>query len=415
MADNGDAAGGGGDARAPSYRGLIVLPQWRCWTCAAGASWLPVAMAPLALVFLGQAATGSFATGSIMASAFTFSEALAAPACGRIISRRPDLRTGIVMSLAAAALLLLILGIGGQADVPAAGLITLSAAAGAMPAGVQGSLRAMLARLVPGQLQETAYAADSALLEVEWAAAPALVALCSLAGSPPAALIAMAAAALVALALVRTLAPLPAAASAPPAASGGRQAAAWRAPAALGAYLASLILGYAEGTVNLALPPLLQHIGSSAGDAGFLLAGLSAASAAGGFGYGWLSGKLPPAGPVRGGILLIGLGLLVLPIAAASSLAATTAAVAGFGLLVAPVNAIRSFQLAQALPTENHPEGFSALYAANGIGYGIAGLASAALLHDAGPRAALITAGLVTVAIAACAAVAAAVRSRHGS
>jgi hypothetical protein len=413
MADNGDTAGG--DARAPSYRGLIVLPQWRRWTCAAGASRLPVAMAPLALVFLGQAATGSFATGSIMASAFTFSEAFAAPACGRIISRRPDLRTGIVMSMAAAALLLLILGIGGQAGVPAASLITLSAAAGAIPAGVQGSLRAMLARLVPGQLQETAYAADSALLEVEWAAAPALVALCALAGSPPAALIAMAAAALVALALVRTLAPLPAAPSVPPAASGGRQAAAWRAPAALGAYLASLILGYAEGTVNLGLPPLLQHIGSGAGDAGFLLAGLSAASAAGGFGYGWLSGKLPPAGPARGGILLIGLGLLVLPIAAASSLAATTAAVAGFGLLVAPVNAIRSFQLAQALPAENHPEGFSALYGANGIGYGIAGLATAALLHGAGPRAALITAGLVTVAIAACAAVAAAIRSRHVS
>lgn len=197
----------GGDARASSYRGLIVLPQWRRWTCAAGASRLPVAMAPLALVFLGHAATGSFSTGSIMASAFTFSEALAAPACGRFISRRPDLRTGVVMSLAAAALLLLILGIGGQADVPAAGLITLSAAAGAIPAGVLGSLRAMLARLVPGQLQETAYAADSALLEIEWTAAPALVALCALAGTPPAALIAMAAAALVALALVRTRAP----------------------------------------------------------------------------------------------------------------------------------------------------------------------------------------------------------------
>jgi hypothetical protein len=413
MADDGDAAED--DTRASSYRGLIVLPQWRRWTCATGASRLPVAMAPLALVFLGQAATGSFATGSIMASAFTFSEALAAPVCGRIISRRPDLRTGVVMSLAAAALLLLALGIGGRAAVPAAGLITLSAAAGAVPAGVQGSLRAMLARLVPGHLQEIAYAADSTLLEVEWAAAPALVALCALAGAPSAALVAMSAAALAALALVRTLPPMPAPASTPAAAGGGTRAPAWRAPAALGAYLASLILGYAEGTVNLALPPLLQHIGSGAGNAGFLLAGLSAASAAGGFGSGWLSGKLPPAGPARGGVLLVGLGLLILPIAAASSLTEAAAAVAGFGLLVAPVNAIRSYQLARAIPAASHPEGFSALYGANGIGYGIAGLAAAALLHAAGPRAALVTAGLVTVAIAACAAITAAIRSRHVS
>jgi predicted MFS family arabinose efflux permease len=393
-------------------RALLRQATWRRWTATSAASRLPVAMAPLSLLFLGHGATGSYGVGSVMASAFTFAEALAAPGCGRLLSRHPDVRRGLAVSLAGGVAVIAGLALAGQLRAPTAILIVLSAAAGAVPSGVQGGLRALLQRVVPEGLRESAYLLDSTLLEVEWMAAPALVALVMLFGAPPLAVAVMAVAALVALLMLRTLPALaptdgsdeedhPAAGASP-----------WRAPAALGAYLASLVLGYAEGTINLALAPLLDHIGSAAGDAGFVLSGLSAASAVGGFGYGWINRHLWPAGPARAAVLLTGLGLLVVPVALANSLLVVVVAVAVFGLLVAPINAVRSYQLSQALPEDRQPEGFSILYGANGVGFGISGLVSAALLHAEGPRNVIILAGVITAAIGAASGVVTIARSR---
>lgn len=155
-------------------------PAWRRWTATSASCRLPIAMAPLALVLVGHNATGSFATGAIMASSYTFAEALSAPAAGRLLGRAGDLRRGFAGSLAAAALILTGLGAVSLAGFPAVALIALSAVAGAAPSGGQGGLRA---------------------------------------------------------------------------------------------------------TVTLTLAPLLAHVGASAADAGFLLAGLSAASAIGGLAY----------------------------------------------------------------------------------------------------------------------------------
>jgi predicted MFS family arabinose efflux permease len=350
-------------------------------------------MAPLALVFVGHAATGSFAAGAVMASAYTFSEALSAPACGRLLGRAVDLRRGLVVSLAGAVLVLAGLGVAGALGLPAVVLILLSGAAGAVPSAVPGGLRALLQHLVPDELAEAAFALDATLLEIEYMGGPAIVGLISLAGAPVVAVPVMALASLVALALVRALPSQPTARRAGDTDTGSP----WRARAAWGSYGASLLLGYAEGTVTLALAPLLVHIGAAAADAGFLLAGLSAASAVGGFGYGWLASRLGQPSSARAPLLLAVIGLLLVPIATSTSLGVMAVAVAGFGVLIAPINALRTYQLGRALPAHQHAEGFSVLYGAMGVGFGISGLVSAAILHTVGPRAPLmVAAGIVT-------------------
>lgn len=161
----------------------------------------------------------------------------------------------------------------------------------------------------------------------------------------------------------------------------------WRAPAALSSYGTSLLLGYGEGTITLTLAPLLTHIGANPADAGFLLAGLSAASAAGGLAYSWLASRIREPSQRRTDLLLAIAGLMLLPLAVAPSVGLIGLAIAAFGLLIAPINALRTYQLGQALPEHHHAEGFSILYGAMGVGVGISGLASAAIMHTAGPHA----------------------------
>jgi predicted MFS family arabinose efflux permease len=171
----------------------------------------------------------------------------------------------------------------------------------------------------------------------------------------------------------------------------------WRVRAALPSYGTSLLLGYGEGTVTLTLAPLLAHVGSSTADAGFLLAGLSAASAIGGLAYSWLASRIGAPSQHGTDLLLAAAGLLLIPFAVAPSVWLIVLAIAGFGVLIAPINALRTYQLGQALPAHHHAEGFSILYGAMGVGVGISGLTSAAILHAAGPHAPFTVAAIVVL------------------
>ncbi len=403
-------------APTPTYGMLFALGAWRRWTAASAGSRLPIAMAPLTLVYIGHAATGSFGVGSVMASAFSFAEAFSAPGSGRLLSRSADLRRGLALSLGAGAVLMIALAVASQLRLSAGVLIVLSAGCGGVPAAAQGGLRAMLQRLVPESLREKAFALDATLLEVEWAVAPALVALVVVVGAAPVAVVVMAGAALISAAMVATLPAIPPAGLAGEAVPRtAHREPAWRARAAMGAYCASALLGYAEGTVTVALPPLLGHLGAAVSDAGLLLVGLSVTSAIGGWGYGWLTPRLSGPGPVRASFLLTVLGILVFPVAGAPSLWVAALGVAAFGFLIAPINALRSYQLGRALPEDQQSEGFSTLYAANVLGFGISGLAGAGLLHAAGARAPFFVAAAITTAGGLLAGTVALARGRVGA
>ncbi len=61
-----------------SYR-TILTRQTGVWAVTASMTRLPVAMAPLAMVFLGHGATGGYSTGSVLAAFFIAGEVAQTP------------------------------------------------------------------------------------------------------------------------------------------------------------------------------------------------------------------------------------------------------------------------------------------------------------------------------------------------
>jgi MFS family permease len=377
------------------YRRLLAIPFFRRWTLVFGLIRIPFAMTLLALVIAGHYATGSFRDGALLAGADAFAGALAAPWCGRALDRR-ERRSGIVLALAGSAASLGVLLAAVLAHAPLVVLLPAAIALGAFPSGIAGALRSYLPTMLPRELQPSAYSFDAAVLEVEWLCAPALVAVIALLGSPPLVLVVMFAFVLLAAAATLTLPRLDAAprpATAP--------TSAWRSRAGLPSYVASGGLGLAEGMINVALPALLVLMHTRAAAAGFLLAALSATSAIGGFTYGSIENRVSLSHERQAGIFLAALGLLVVPVALASSLWIAALAVSVFGLFVAPMNSVRTQILARVIPPAQQSEAFSTASAAMAAGWGLSGLLAGALSSSAGPRGALLVAAATALVIAA--------------
>jgi MFS family permease len=224
--------------------------------------------------------------------------------------------------------------------------------------------------------------------------APALVAITGFLGAPALAIVLMAVAALGAFGGARLLSPRPP--SGPIAGASG----AWRNPKAMPVYFLSAVMGYAEGTINIALAPLMAAVGSRPATAGLLIALLSLASAAGGFAYAASSGHLPGDTDQRANIALLALGLCASLIALAPALITVALAVAACGIWFAPLNAMRTLILGQLLPASQLSEGFSTLSAAMQMGYGASGIATGAILGIWGARACFLIAAAVTVSSA---------------
>ncbi len=395
-ADDGQAGRGRGapgtkpPSRAGVYRRLLASAAWRRFTLTAGLQRLSVAMAPLAFVLAAHGAIGSFRVGALMASAYTFADAIASPWLGRFIDR-VELRRGLSLELGAAAVILAALaGLIAQ-RAPALVLIVLSALAGAAPSGVIGGLRAYLRHIVPDDLRDRVFALDATLLELEWMFAPALVAITGYLGAPVLAIALMALAAFGALGGARMLDPQQP--SGPAAAAGG----AWRNRKATPVYFLSAVMGYAEGTTNIALAPLMPAVGSRPATAGLLIALLSLASAAGGFAYGPLAAHLPGDKDQRANAALMALGLCSILIAVSPSLIVLTLAVATCGVWFAPLNTLRTLILGELLPDSQLSEGFSTLSATMQTGYGTSGIVTGAVLGFAGARACFIIAAAITI------------------
>src|SRR5450755_798970 len=376
-----------------AYRRLLGSAAWRRFTLTAGFQRLSVAMAPLALVLAGHGAVGSFRVGALMASAYTFADGIASPWSGRLMDR-VELRRGVSVELAAAAVVLAALAGLAAERAPALVLIVLSGLAGAAPAGVMGGLQAYLQHIVPDDLRERAFALDATLLELEWMFAPALVAITGFLSAPVLAIALMAMAALGAFGGARLLG------TRPPSGHIAGANGTWRSPKAIPVYFLSAVMGYAEGTINIALAPLMPAVGSRPATAGLLIALLSLASAAGGFAYAAFSSHLPGDTDQRANVTLLALGLCAILIAVAPSLIFLVLAVAACGIWFAPLNAMRTLILGKLLPASQLSEGFSTLSAAMQMGYGTSGIATGAFLGIWGARGCFIITAAVTVASA---------------
>ena len=115
-------------------------------------------------------------------------------------------------------------------------------------------------------------------------------------------------------------------------------------------------------------------------------------------GFSAVSSRVPIRYETQATFIAIGLGLLALPVAGAPSASLAGLAVAAFGLLVAPSNALRTQLLPEAVAPGRHSEAFAIQYSAFGIGWGISGLSVAALLGPVGAGGAIAIGGGTAVA-----------------
>lgn len=164
-----------------SYRD-VASRQVLIWSCTTVGARLPVAMAPLALVFLVRERPGGYSLGAILAAAYVIGEIIGAPVLGMRL--RPDharahLAVGLAVGAAAFA------GIGVFPDAYPAVLTGFACLAGAAPAAATGGLRTLLTVLVPERATAQALSVESILTAGIWAVSPAAVAGLALGVAPP--------------------------------------------------------------------------------------------------------------------------------------------------------------------------------------------------------------------------------------
>ncbi|WP_327677163.1 MFS transporter [Streptomyces sp. NBC_00467] len=368
------------------------------WGLVALASKTPVAMAPLALVFLTRQSPYGYTFGAILASVYVLGEVVGAP----LLGTRPGrgrLRRQLSFGLMAGALAFGALPLAVSAAPPSV-LIGLAFVAGVAPAACPGGIRAMLTRLVADNAVPRALSAEAMLTQIIWAAAPGLVVPLALQVHPGAPLMVVALlAATASVLLLRLPEPEePESAGLPSRPMAATLLTGWPV------YLTSAASMAMLATAELVLPALLEERHIAVGWAGPLLAGFALAGAAGAFCYGLRT--WPGSVRTQSLVFLVGtsgcLGLVtVLP--------GVTGIAAGLlltGVLQAGVMIARTLSLRERLPQHAHAAAYSVMYAVGGVGYSLAASLSAVVLDRANASVAILGGVAVTLLITAVSALA---------
>lgn len=371
-----------------SYRELATRPVL-AWSAVVAAGRLPIAMAPLALVFLVREEPGGYTLGAVLAAVYVLGEVVAAPVLGLRMNperARPQLAAGFTVGAVGFAGL----GLAGGTAHPVL-LGVLAFAAGAGPAAAGGGLRALLTSLVPERAVPQAMSMESVLTFGVWAAAPALATGLALGAGPAVPLLLQAG--LMALS-VAGLWLLPAGWSAEEqeTSKGRVLVRAW--PVYVMGAASLTLLALAE----LILPALLEQRAIPIGWAGPLLAGFSIGSAVGAFLYG-LRDSWPGRLPVQSVALIVAVTAGVALVAVLPWTAGIAAALVAAGLLQAPAMLTRNLALRQILPPSALAAGYSLMYAAVGAGYAASGTLAGGLLRVVAPSTAILWGVLLTLVL----------------
>ncbi|MFI6295393.1 hypothetical protein ACIBEJ_27635 [Nonomuraea sp. NPDC050790] len=372
------------------YPAVLRSPGIGTWFAVLVCQRFPVAAAPLALVFLGHAVTGSYAVGALLGGGHALAEAVAAGPLGRRFDRRPARsETALVLGVEAVAFALLtLLATAAMAATTVtatasaslwvlAGMLVLAGLGGAVSAGAHGGLRALLVRLAPPEHRVAALSLESAASTTVWTVAPALVALLAALDARLPILLMVAVAAAGALAGRRLLDP--------PRTATGHPARVWRVSWPAMAYDGAMM--FAFGAVSLALPLLLTAHGAGAALSGPVLTAYTLAGIGGGLLYG---ARAWPGTPLaQAALLSAGIGLALGAAALVPVLGLVVALFAVAGLMQTPALTARAVSLQDRLPESQWAVGFSGMYAAGGLGYGAAGMTVAWLVERVGAQSAI--------------------------
>ncbi|OIJ92822.1 MFS transporter [Streptomyces colonosanans] len=368
----------------------VASRQVLTWAVVAVGARMPVAMAPLALVFLARDRPGGYTLGATLAAAYVIGEILGAPLLG--MRMRPDpARPHMAAGLAVGAV-----GFAGLGAFPAAHPVVLAGfavLAGGAPAAAPGGLRALLTALVPRRAVAQALSAESMLMSGIWAVAPAAVTGLALGAAPRVPL--LLGAALMA-ASVAGLWLLPPGWDTDPADQEGASmfrllARAWPVYVTGAASLSLLSLA------ELVLPALLEQRGAAVGWSGPLLTGLAVGSAVGAFVYGLRS--WPGGLGARSVVLMFGLSSCVTLAALIPGTAWIAVALVAAGVLQAGAMITRNLSLREAVPESALAAGYSVMYAAVGVGYAATGSLAGALLHFVAPSTAILAGVALTLTL----------------
>ncbi|MEV0258348.1 MFS transporter [Streptomyces sp. NPDC050732] len=342
---------------------------------------MPVAAAPLALVFLVRERPGGYVLGAVLAAAYVVGEIIGAPLLGmriRAERARPQLAVGLGVGALA------FVGLGALPGAHPVVLGGLAFLAGAGPAAAPGGLRALLTGLVPAEAVAQALAVESMLTFAIWAVAPAAVTGLALGVS---AVLPLLLAGLLMAASVAGLWMLPAGWESDADDRGGESMArilvrAWPVFVTGAASLSMLALA------ELVLPALLEQRGIGVGWAGPLLAGLAVGSACGSFVYGLR--RWPGRLRTQSMVLMFGLcGCLGL-VAVVPGVGWMFGVLGVAGVLQAGAMLTRNLSLRELLPPSALAAGYSVMYAAVGAGYAASGSLAGGLLSVVSPSTAIL-------------------------
>ncbi len=394
MADDTARADRPGGPAPTGFQELLTNPDIRRWLLVSLLAKLPVAMAPLGLVFLVRGAPGGYTLGALLGGTYVVGEVVGAPVLGtrlRPARRRGQLAAGMAVGAAAFA------GLAFCSSAPLALPVILAFVAGAAPAANSGGLRALLVELVPEQGVTRAMSVETTLTQGIWAAAPALVAFLALGVLPGAPLVLAAVSAALATLGLRML---PAASPPEPrreagAGAGGSTSLVRALAAGWPVYLTSAAAMALLATAELVLPALLQSRGEPVGWAGPLLTAFSVSSVVGGLVYG---AREWPGGVRRQSLvlLLVMTGFIAL-VALLPGLAGIAFALVLAGAFKAGVMVTRNLSLRAWVPSDMLAAGYSVMYAVQGVGYSLTATVAAAVLAHTSPEAAVFSGAVITV------------------
>ncbi|MER6220570.1 MFS transporter [Streptomyces sp. 900105755] len=368
----------------------VASKQVLAWIGTAVGARMPVAMAPLALVFLVRERPGGYSLGALLAAAYALGEIVGAPVLGmrlRPERARAQLTVGLAVGAAGFA------GLGGFPAAPPAVLAAFACVAGAAPAAATGGLRTLLIRLVPERAAAQALSVESILTAAVWAVSPAAVAGLALGVAPAVPL--RLAAVLMASAVVG-LRFLPAAWG-----PAGRTAAplvrvlagAW--PVYITGAASLTLLGLSE----LVLPALLEQRGVDVGWSGPLLTGMAVGGGLGAFLHGLRT--WPGLLRTHSMLLMTGTALCVTLAALIPHPAGIAAVLVVGGVLQSAAMLTRNLSLREVLPPGALAAGYSVMYAAAGVGYAATGSLAGALLRVVAPSTAVLAGVGVTLLLSA--------------
>jgi len=355
-------------------------PFWQ-WAAVASLTRMTPFMTALGFVAASIGVFGSDAIGGLMMTAYVLAN-LVAPLNGRIHDRFGASRS-LPWQLALGAIAFGMLTVALERQASSSIVIASAAGCGLVTAGMSGAMRSTLADFVGTSMLRRALAVDAFLLEACVVLAPLVVVLAT---------IRFAWGGVAAMALFTSLAacgavwlrgrtpghPVPAREDRSGDNGNGTKRSLWTNPRFLFWILVSVSFGHVLGTAETGALPLARTYGMGSLAGAILIGTLAVLSMAGAFAYASFADRSGWSEIRQALMFLVVMAIGSAGLAIPDLWLAVLVSMALIGFCTAPLNILRQTAVEGLVPPGRRSEAFATLFAANGVGFALAGLSLAA-------------------------------------